>query len=466
MKYGVKAKIIALFCVGVILLSSCASKRYGNKARKLDEAGLFSEAARMYYESVVANGNNVESKIGLQRSGQLVLVEKLNTFKNQYKNGSHRDAVYSYLDAEKYFKQIGGVGVNLVFPADNTVFYQESKEIFLGSLYQDALKALDVEQFAQAEQMLNEIISIDRIYKDAYQHWVSARYEPVYRQGNMFLDNQLYRKAFLAFSEIAEGASVYKDVVSLKAQALEKATITIAVAPFVLANNLQGTSSEVLRAKTIGSLNNLKSPFYKVVYDAGINSLKGDWLHSFQTVVIQYIQKNRYNISASTVLTCQVLKVNEHAGQLKKSTLPGYLKREEEYKDNSGISRKRTVYDKTEYQSVEQLNVSQMEVRFELIKVSTGEVLVSDVLSASYDSQLNYAEFKGEKKNLVPGIWKLKDKQQTTDKVFDDASSVKALQELLQAPKTHLSASDLMNKAVATISARMAGEIEKFNPEA
>lgn len=460
-----KCKYCLLLFLSSILLFGCASKRYGNKAKKFDAAGLYVDAAKMYYESVVANGNNIESKLGLQRNGQLVLMEKLELFKTHFNNNADKDAVYAFIDADNYYKQINAVGIKLLFPPENQVYYAEVKERYLGGRYQEAMMALDLEQFSGAEQVLREIVEIDAAYKDAKQHWVTAKYEPIYRNGLQYMENQLYRKAFYSFSEVMAGSASYKDVVAQKAEALQQATITIAVAPFVMPSQSVGVVSRALQTKSVNALNNLKSPFFKVVIDERINGLTGDRRHPQQDVIINYIRQNGHLINAKTVLSCRILKNVENTGELKKTNKPGYLKREEEYTDADGVKKKRVVYDKVVYVEQQQRNMAELVAEFSLIDVATGNVVAADVATFSLDSEVSYAVYQGDTKNLIPGHWKARDRSYPEDRVFDNSSDVAALQNRLKSNRNIVSASTLMSDAIAKVAGQLASTVEKYNPE-
>ncbi len=458
-KYGL------LLLISSFLLFGCASKRYGKKAREFDSAGLYVDAARMYYESVLANGNNIESKLGLQRNGQLVLMEKLELFKTHFNNNAYKEAVYVFLDAENYAKQINDVGIKLIFPADNQVYFSEVKEHYLGNRYQEALHSLDLEQFEGAEIILKEILDIDASYKDAAQHWITAKYEPIYRNGVQYMENHLYRMAFYSFSEVMTGSATYKDVGALRADALQQATITIAVAPFVMPNQREDALSQAFQSKSIAALNSLKSPFFKVVIDNGVNSLYGNQLTQQKTVINNYISQYSHLIKAKTVLSCRILKNVEKTGTFTKVNKPGYLKREEEYVDNEGQKRKRVVYDKVLYMEYQQTNVAELMAEFSLIDVASGNVVVSDAVSLSAASNVYYAVYQGESKNLVPGYWKSLDKVSSEDKVYDNTENVSALQSLLKANRNILPASALMNEVITNSATMLAQTVEKYNPE-
>ena len=458
-------KYCFLLVLSSVLLFGCASKRYGKKAKKFDEAGLYVDAAKMYYESVVANGNNIESKLGLQRNGQLVLMEKLELFKTHFNNNADKDAVYAFIDADNYYKQINAVGIKLLFPPENQVYYTEVKERYLGGRYQEAMMSLDLEQFSGAEQVLREIVEIDGAYKDAKQHWITAKYEPIYRNGLQYMENQLYRKAFYSFSEVMSGSASYKDVVAQKAEALQLATITIAVAPFVMPNQTINVLSQALQTKSIHALNTLKTPFFKVVVNERINTLTGDRRNTQQAAITSFITQNAHLISAKTILMCRILKNVENTGELKKTNKPGYLKREEEYVDAEGAKHKRVVYDKVVYVEQQQRNYAELVAEFSLVDVASGNVVVADVVTISLDSEVSYAVYQGDTKNLVPGYWKARDKNSPEDRVLDTTSEVAALQNLLKANKNIVLASTLMSECIAKAASQLALTVEKYNPE-
>jgi hypothetical protein len=126
-KYAFTAKIWLVLLLFTIL-SGCGSKRYVNKALKFDDAGMFHEAAALYKRSLMSNASNMDARMGLMRTGNLVLEEKLAQFTTAHRNQQHKEAVYGYLDAERYYHEIAAVGVKLDFPDQNKVFYNESKK--------------------------------------------------------------------------------------------------------------------------------------------------------------------------------------------------------------------------------------------------------------------------------------------------------------------------------------------------
>ena len=457
---------IYLITITLILsLSGCASKKYANKAKKFDEAGLYRDAAQMYFQSVAANGNNIEAKLGLQRTGQLLLMEKIESFKTHYNNRADKEAVYAYIDAEKYFLQVQRVGVKLNFPPENSVYYNESKERYLGIQYNEALKALDMEEFQTAENLLSEITSIDPSFKDAKTHWITAHYEPIYRKGISFLDNRLFRSAYYSFNEIVTGVGTYKDAITLKSEALHNATITIAVAPFSYQYTLQSGVAQSLRSKTISELNAIKSPFYKVATDDVIAALPADGKKSLPALIIPYLSTFRQSIQAKTVLIGHISKFIDRPGSLKKTEKQGYLKRDEETTDDNGLKKTITIYEKVTYQQYSQINEVTIVMEFSLIDVRTGNIVATDLITVPFKDEINYASYAGDSKKLIPGYWKYADKKAPEDNIQDNNESITQLRNLLAAKKEIRSTTTLTAEAVAMAARQIANAIENYNPE-
>ena len=72
-----KRVLLVLLTIGMVAsFSSCASKKYAKRGAKYEQAGMFEQAADMYYQSLVAKPSNIDARIGLQRNGERVLDDK------------------------------------------------------------------------------------------------------------------------------------------------------------------------------------------------------------------------------------------------------------------------------------------------------------------------------------------------------------------------------------------------------
>lgn len=456
---------IPVFLLMVLILMACSSKRFVNKALKFDEAGMFQEAAALYMRSLASNPANMDARMGMMRTGNLVLEEKLKKFTSYHRNSQHKEAVYAYHDAEKYYNDVASVGVKLDFPDQNKVYYNESKEEHLSYLYREGLKALNLEAFGTAEPLLAEIIAIDNAYKDAREHWITAKYEPIYRNGNGFLENGFYRKAYYTFDKILKEAGSYKESVVLKDQSLKAATITIEVLPFYVQENSYRLAATELRAKTINEIHQVKSPFYKLINDPVISSIPQIERVREPQTALRLIQEAGANITVQTVLYAKIIRFNEQTSELSKTEKPAYLKKSTEITTETGLKENHTEYIKTTYLEYTRQSKTSMTIEFTLLHLKTGEIMVSDVFTLEDADQIDYAVYYGDHKNLVPGEWKKKDEKQDADKIFDDNHLITQLQQKLTAKKEFREGKELTAQLIQNASRRMALKIEQYNPE-
>ena len=103
--------------LAALLLGCSGSKSYSKRGDKLDEAGLYAEAAEMYLQAARRNNKNVDAKIGLKKTGQMLLNDKLSDFFKNVAMGDNRaEAVATYLDAKAYVDRVAYTGVTLEIP--------------------------------------------------------------------------------------------------------------------------------------------------------------------------------------------------------------------------------------------------------------------------------------------------------------------------------------------------------------
>ena len=128
----------ALFAGACLLLSCSGSKSFAKKGAKLEEAGLYAEAAGMFEQAAQRNLKNVDAKIGLKKTGQMLLNDKLSVFFKSMAMGTAKgEAVAAYLDAKAYQERIGRLGVVLDIPDHYRTDFERVKGEHLVDLYNE-----------------------------------------------------------------------------------------------------------------------------------------------------------------------------------------------------------------------------------------------------------------------------------------------------------------------------------------
>lgn len=444
--------------IGLILLfTSCASKRLTKKASKFDQAGLYEDAASYYYLAVKKNPANVDAKLGLRKTGQQSLDKKLGDFMDVYKQADYQQAVYKYIVADDYFNKLKSVAVELVFPESYKSYYDEAKGDFLNKKYIEGLDLLNREQFSEAKTIFEEIKKIDGSYKDVGGKYIIARYEPVYRQANQLMDNRLYRQAYYKFNEVLSGAGEYKQVLALKDEAHEKATITILATDFTFTQGSQKSVASALSAKVREQLLKSQNPFIRLIDPTSLG------VNLYENGKINLQTANLAGIKA--ILSASVSEMTTSEGQLKKTTQRGYLKEITKETNSAGEEVEKVTYHKTEYFEYENQNQARLGLSFRLTATGDGVVMLSDMFTLSNTDNVHYATYSGDKKRLVPGYWKKKDSKSPEDIVKDNRMEVNALKSLLSANQQLKPTAQLMGELVDQFANRIAEKIDKYNPE-
>ncbi|WP_430815386.1 hypothetical protein [Carboxylicivirga sp. RSCT41] len=452
--------------IGLMLLSACASKRNYNKAQKFDEAGLYSDAAALYYKSLKANKNNIDAKLGLQRTGQLVLEDKVEAFKKQYNNGTAKDAVYAYRKAESYYNQLSALGVKLIMSEEQKEYYLEVKDKYLDILYQHGMKALNLEEFKNAETQFAEILSIDKSFKDVQSQWITAKYEPVYRHGNELIQTSQFRSAYTDFNTINSATKGYKNSIELQNMCLEEAKVTVAVLPFSYKYRNYRNYTSTMKNSVVSELSQIKSPFYQLISDEAIKTVP-DWTKTKDlSMALKYARQFGSEFEAKTILTARIDKYIKSQGQLRKEEKKGYLKQIVEVTNTeTKLKEQKVKYTKVRYYEYSQENSIIMSLSYDLDRIDKDEKAFADNYYGEKKDKIHYAKFDGSYKQLVAGTWKYIDKDSPEDSVYDSEQSNKQLHELFKNKKEIQSIASLESNLLKECAQHVSKNLTNYKPE-
>ncbi|MFT4878545.1 MAG: tetratricopeptide (TPR) repeat protein, partial [Flavobacteriales bacterium] len=232
--------LIALFAV------SCAtSKSFYKKGKKLEEAGMLEEAASMYMTSLQKNTSNIDARIGMKASGQIVMNKLLQEFVQLKQFGEKKQAVKAYELAVSYHQKVQRLGVELQFPDFYKADFQQLKEEYTIELYHAGLDLMDQGKYAAAEANFKEIERLDPEHSDASDLADIAYAEPLYKKAVKAYDLMEYRGAHNNFKLVVDRIPSYKEASQLKAAALQNGLFTIAMLPFKNATSSAGLEAKV-----------------------------------------------------------------------------------------------------------------------------------------------------------------------------------------------------------------------------
>ncbi|MCB0790475.1 MAG: hypothetical protein H6595_14005 [Flavobacteriales bacterium] len=405
---GDRLHVICFAVIGALALVACnGSRSLAKKAGKLDQAGLYTEAADMYLQSLQRDQRNVDAKIGLKKVGQQVLDDKLGGFFKVNSLGEDLGgAVDAYLQAKSYAERAGKLGVQLDIADHYKSDFEQVKGAYLVELYTRGQEQMAGQRFQEAERTFERIAQIEPDYKDASSLQSIAYLEPLYRSAKNALDVGQYRKAYEDLTKVLAKDRAYKDAAGLQQEALRKGQYSIAVLPFergrikVRKSGLEGT----LQAYAIAALTNSSDPFLRVVDRDNMQRILDEQRLGLSGVVDQETAVQVGNlIGAQAVLMGEVLQYEEVQGDLRTSTKKGYEAYQVKQKnaETGGydlVTRYRpATY--TEYYREDRVDLS---VNYKLVSLETGEVLFAKVVDDQRSASVHYADYQGNKDALMP----------------------------------------------------------------
>lgn len=457
-------RLILIFTLafGVI---SCASKHYQKLALKNEQAGLYEDAAELYLQSLAANKNNIEAKIGAKKNGQIALDRKLSDFSKAYAAGQSRNAVFFYIAAKNYKEKFDGNGISLDFPQSYEEQFGEVKNLNIEENYREGVKLLSEEKFAESETLFKEIIYLDGKYKDVNDLYRTAHYEPLYRQGKKLYENKTYRKSYYIFTSIVNETGGYKESEQYKSDALEAATFTVLVKEFDYKFDAKLASR--IRSAMIARMINSENPFLKIVDESYDRDIQREQQKVFdgKVNINSDIQLGKV-LTNNAVLKGKIIQAGGTTGNLNSYERKGFLKKTFEVKDKTtGVVTTKVEYDKVKYKEFVQTNSVICVFAYQLIATETGEILVSDEINLTNEDQMNFASYESEYKNVYPGYWERQQTDSDKDAVNTSYSDYSKLQSLFSAKRTIKSVEQMMGEVVDQIALKSSSSIIRYNPE-
>lgn len=424
------------------------------RAGKLDAAGMYAEAAEMYLGAVQRNAQNVDAKIGLKKTAQQALDDRLsNFFRTVAMGGDRRNAVNTYLEAISYRDRVQRMGVILEMPDHYKADFDRVKGEHLMSVYQQGQELLERQDFSGAERLFAEIARLEPDYKDANSLQAVAYLEPLYQAGIADLKAGLYRKAFGEFDLIVQKDAAYKDASRLRQEALTKGQYSIAVVPFTSSTKQTDMASRV-QAHVMTSLTQTRDPFLRIVDRENMERILEEQRLGLSGVVDEQTAVQVGNLmGAQAVLMGTVIEHREEPGQLKRGGKEAFeAYRVQLINKESGDKYFETRYRPARYSEYFQENKVTVSMSYRLVSLETGEVLMSQVVDRSATDHMYYASFEGNIESLMPAKNGLVDLS---------GNARREMRALFAAPRTLKPIATLTSELLNSMSASVANGIQQ-----
>ena len=385
----------------LLLLQGCVtSKSLSKKGAKLEEAGQYSAAADMYYQSIIKNPRNTDALIGMNRTGKRVMSDYLREFSKYAISEDYKRATYAYMDAVAYQQKLKKINIDLKIPPNSEDKFKEVKTAYISSQYEDGLKNIALEEFNKAEACFNEVYKFNQNYKDVAELRNIAYLEPIYRKAEKLKDEKQYREAFNIYDKILNRVGNYKDTRDHRAYVLKKGQIPIALSS--AQSGRYSSYAKSVKQYVLNGIIDIGDPFIKIVDRDDIDKVLQEqelalsgMVNSTEQVEVGEIAGARYAV----ILEVPIYGVEERP--LRKKAYQGFEQYQEKYFDKEDQKTKyRTLYRKATYYVYSSFRKVSMSVSYKIISLSTGEILGTDIITRAFESEVLYATYSGRKASL------------------------------------------------------------------
>ena len=439
-----KRFLFFLAFVSLIFVSCTSSKGLVKKAKKLESTHQYQAASELYFLAVKKKSTNIDALSGMERTGRLVLDDKLKSFSEAKLNEDYKTATYAYLDAVKYQKRIQSINIKLPISNYQKEDFEIVQDKYLNQEYQLGLDLIEHEQFSKAEQKFNEIFKFNKDFKNVRELRNIAYLEPYYRKAEQFKNEKEYRKAYYAYQKILARVDDYKDTKKNCDYVLKKGRINIVLLDKKRKNKFQ-FYTENIKSYTESAIIDKKDPFIKLVDRENMESVLKEQDLSISGLVSEGSSLELGNLTgAQYALSIEVSNFTFHEKAVTPTKQQGYEKYVEKiYDKTTETTEYKTKYKPVVYYTYAGYRQVTLNVHYKLLSLKTGEIINSKVVEDRQTSEIYYVAYNGNVTKLYP---------RTNDKVNTSYTANQELVKLSQERKTLIPKNQLTTELYKRVS--------------
>jgi hypothetical protein len=230
-------------------------------AAVLEKGGLKQEALNKY-SFIYDNYENAEARVGMKRMAQQILNEKVQRAQMQCMSENFEAALTAYDDAIAFRNGYPSFELNTTGNLDES--QRECRNRYIDKLYSQAEAYVKGDDFDSAHIYIRKIVALDRNNQKAMFLEAMCDILPNYNAGMVALDKQLWRDAYVYFSEVCKIDAGFRDALQKRDEALEKGTFAIV---YKISSNksIADGMEEALAAKIKGVLLASENPFMELL---------------------------------------------------------------------------------------------------------------------------------------------------------------------------------------------------------
>lgn len=442
-----------------VLLTGCQAKKAFKHGQELEENGLYEQAAMSYIDALRRDSEYIEALIALESVGQVVVLEKYDDFFEAVESGDDQEAIRYYQEAEDFRATLRQFNIDAARPVGHEDEYKVVLDRYVEDLYQEGRNAIGNKNYAQAEQALNEILSLNEDYKDTKNLLRIAIGRPLYNAAMVEFDQRNYRAAYRAFLRLENEVGEFDESPHYKEVALRNGQFGLGIMAFENHTDYGGVEA-LLSSRITRILQDKNDPFLKLIDRTMLESLTEEQIRALsgQSDPATAAEAGQL-VGAKAILVGEFVSLDVRRSNLRRERRPGYLGRRVNRTNAEGERESVMVYDKVWYYDVSQdIRVSGI-FQYKLVSVETGEILLTDAIDINKRDQVDYSTYNGETRYLYMGEWESMSQDRTSDRVLRTSTYKRRLDERLESRQTLQSDDELRSEIYQEMAQRAADEI-------
>ncbi|MEO1253923.1 MAG: CsgG/HfaB family protein [Bacteroidota bacterium] len=340
----------------LIATSLSAQKKLYKQAVALESAEQYEMAIEKYKEVLYKNASHLEAKDGLKRSAQKIIDQKLSDYFIARNSDELGEAVKLFDEVIHTRKELEYFKVSIDIPSYYYKDYEADKN--------------KLEEGAQTEKSL--------VKEEAKQE--------KYEQAVQLFDQSDWVGAWKIFDKLKgyEDSNDYLQKIEAKAKRIS----------IVAHAKNQFSKEETLRNSLLSELFKLKNPLIKVINRDNLDQLIEEQKLGLSGLIDEKSAADLGRIlGVENMLITRVLNYNMVEGTRTSQNKTAYT---------ASINENIKDYYPVTYQEYFQQSELEVSFQYQLIDVSTAEILMSKIIYEKAEDQLNYAVYQGDPNSLYP----------------------------------------------------------------
>jgi tetratricopeptide (TPR) repeat protein len=395
-----------LISVLLLLVSCNPGKKFMKQGNEQFEIGNVDGAANLYYNVLLVQPNNLEAQQALYKSGNQVLQGKFMMF-SKYVVANEADlSVKQYLYCKKYFDRCKAVGVMLDWPSMYDPIYEDIKNEYISKKYDEGVKYIRSNKYAEAEKMFADIALIDSSYNKATALRLKSIIEPLFQHGIKMKNEANYKEAYRDFNKVLDLDPTYKNAADLRQEVILKASLDIGVMPVQNQTKIQGFDVRLYQL-LVSSLQQNKSPFLKVVDRGAIESALREQAFGLKDIIdAESAAKVGKLIGLEYVLLTAMTELVYDDDGIMLDSIIAYnaITESTPSKNPTDIPQSITRFKKVSYLDVHQKRKLVMAMAYQLVSAQTGQIVSSESIKEELFDEFHSCSYAGNLNTLYPEL--------------------------------------------------------------